>query len=78
MAYRIVSLLNPEDCQGGEAYRRIRERYLNLTSDDVTKLAKKYPGYGYILTEKEHTLSFDMLYTNSEYTVYEIEPLKLK
>jgi hypothetical protein len=54
------------------AYEVLREKYLSINEFKLEKLKKRYPGYGYFLTEFSHKLSYPIAYQNDHFILYKI------
>lgn len=62
--------------EGGEPYAIMRQRYLGLNGSDVEYLRRRYPGYGYFLTEVGHRLPYRTVCANAYFLVYDLsEPV---
>jgi len=50
----------------------LRERYLSIVEPDIESLKRKYPGYGYFMTEASHNLKYPLLFKNDYFYFYDI------
>ena len=51
---------------------RVRDLYLSNTTASFRRLNEKYRDYGYVLTEIDHHLDFEVVFRNKQFVIYRI------